>query len=64
MGWMGIWWILGAVLVAMLMSTMLRSGRGPMMGPRESPEDILKRRYAGGEIDRETFQKMLADLKG
>ena len=64
MGWMGIWWFLGAMLIAMLGSTLIRSGRGPMTAARESPEDILKRRYAAGEIDRETFQRMLTDLKG
>jgi len=31
--------------------------------PYESPEDILKRRYAGGEINREEYLKMLEDLR-
>lgn len=29
---------------------------------RETPEDILKRRYALGELDRETFERMKSDL--
>jgi putative membrane protein len=29
----------------------------------ESPEDILKARYARGEITREQYQQMLEDLK-
>lgn len=29
---------------------------------RESPQDILRRRYAAGEIDREEFQSCLRDL--
>ena len=40
------------------------STRGRMNGGRESAEEILRRRYAKGEIDRETYQRMLADLKG
>lgn len=28
-----------------------------------SPKDILKRRYAAGEIDREEFQQRLRDLE-
>ena len=29
---------------------------------KESPMELLKRRYAGGEIDRETFREMKKDL--
>jgi putative membrane protein len=64
MGWMGLWWILGAVLIAALVWALLKSTRGPMNGRSDSPEEILKRRYAKGEIDRETYQRMLTDLKG
>ena len=37
--------------------------RPPQAGPRESPQDILKRRYAAGEIDREEYEKALSDLR-
>lgn len=65
MGWaMFWWWGLGLVLFAVLLFVVLAATRGPTTVSRESPEDILKRRYASGEIDRETYQRMLADLRG
>ena len=64
MGWtMFWWWGLGLVLFAVLLWAVLMATRGPA-SPREGPEDILKRRYASGEIDRETYLRMLADLRG
>ena len=60
MGWMIIWWLLVPLLIALLVATVLRSARGP----NELPERVLKRRYASGEIDRETYLQMLSDLKG
>jgi putative membrane protein len=38
-------------------------GTQPKAGLRESPQDILKRRYAAGEIDREEYEKALSDLR-
>ena len=32
------------------------------MGATESPQDVLKRRYAAGEIDREEYEQKLRDL--
>jgi uncharacterized membrane protein len=34
----------------------------PPQTPAESPRDIVKRRYAAGEIDRDTYVRMLDDL--
>lgn len=64
MGWMMVWWWgLGLLLVALLVWFVVSASRGPPAG-RESPEEILKRRYAQGELDRDTYLRMLADLRG
>lgn len=63
MGWMGIWGFLGLAILVVLVWALLRASGG-LPAARESPEQILKRRYASGEIDRETYQRMFTDLKG
>jgi putative membrane protein len=66
MAWMGFGWVFGLLLVGALIWALVGSRGGPdtMVDRRDSPEEILKRRYVKGEIDRETYQKMLSDLKG
>ena len=34
----------------------------PQSSPRETPQDVLKRRYAAGEIDRAEYEQKLRDL--
>ena len=63
MGWMAIWWLLVPLLIAVLVWALLKGVRGPNE-MHESPERVLKQRYARGEIDRETYLRMLSDLKG
>ena len=61
MGGMWVWWLLliaGVALVSWLLFSMARKG-GSSGDP---PEAILKQRYAKGEIDRETYERMLDDL--
>lgn len=62
MGWMALWWVLGAVLIGAIVWMVLSPRRGAGAA-REGPDEMLRRRYAEGEIDRETYQRMLADLK-
>ena len=62
MGWMGFSWILVVLVIVVGAWYALSAMRqGGFKG--ESPEDILKRRYANGEIDGETYDKMLDDLR-
>ena len=59
-GWMMIFWFsfIAAGAVA------LRYGLGGLGGSGvDSPETILRRRYANGEIDREEFHTRLTDLR-
>jgi len=60
---MGNWWLLGVSLIAVLIWAVLKSTRGPDSNSSESPGELVKRRYARGEIDRETYERMLTDLK-
>ena len=60
--WMAISWIVGIGLFAMLIwfLAVAVSGRSPA---RSSPEEILRRRYAAGEINTEEYERHLAELR-
>lgn len=64
-GVMSIWWIVSvAALIALVWFIAAGRGRGSEPGPGSSDaEQQLKRRYAAGEIDRSTYQRMLEDLR-
>ena len=66
MGW---WMVFGSVWMvffwALIIWALVRLfGRGEPTdgGHRESPVDIVRRRYARGEINREEFERLLKDL--
>ncbi len=64
--WMWIMWIGGffvLVLVIYLLVYGLRSGSPPPGSTPETPLDILKKRYARGEITREEYEQMKRDLE-
>jgi putative membrane protein len=68
MGWYTWWpmWPFGMVVFAALLVVavwaLVRTVRAEASKPSESAEDIVKRRYARGEIDHDTFERMLGDL--
>jgi putative membrane protein len=64
MGWMGVWWFVGLAVLLLLVWVVARAAGPPGSGRTdESPETILKRRYARGDIDREEFDRRLTDLR-
>lgn len=62
MGGMWIWWILGIVIIAVLAWAVLGSP-ARKRGGDVSAEELLKRRYARGEINKEDYEKRLQDLR-
>ena len=62
-GWMWVGWIAAAAVIGALVWVAVRGARRDTPPPPESPEAILKRRYAAGEIDRDTYEQRLADIR-
>ena len=61
MAWMGVSWIFGLALLVWLVWAITRTSGSPHRD--ESPETILKSRYARGDIEREEYERRLADLR-
>lgn len=69
-GWgMGFWWIGGLIMMGLfiwLIFNVLDRNRNnhipPTFRTSERPLDILKKRYAGGEISKEEFDKISNEL--
>jgi putative membrane protein len=59
------WIILIAIAVVVIYFVFKQSKQSPnWMGPaKESPMDILKRRYAAGEISKEEFERLKKDIE-
>lgn len=54
------WWFLLIVLVIVLARPLFKTNK--QESDNETPLEILKRRYADGEIDQEEFEKRKKDL--
>lgn len=60
--WMTISWLIGIGLFSMLVWLLVSAvNRGPES--TGSPEDILRRRFASGEIDTEEYGRRLEELR-
>lgn len=61
-GWMMIfWWILIIAVVVVVIRALMKTKNQQDIS--ETPMDILKRRYARGEIDKEEFEERKKELK-
>jgi putative membrane protein len=60
---MVLWWLVAIVVLVLVVRLVAGSLGGPSSRADESPEQILKRRYAKGEIEREEYQRRLEDLR-
>lgn len=66
MGMMVLWVLVGLAVLALIVAGVVwLAGRSAPEAshPPESAEEILKRRYAAGEIDDEEFQRRRAGLQ-
>lgn len=61
--WMLLWWIAGIVFLLTVVWLLADAARKSPVGPPDSAEDILKRRYARGEIDHDEYERRLTDLR-
>ena len=57
-----LFWVLVIVLIVVLIRSLISGSNGNFQKD-ESPLEILKRRYASGEIDKTQFEEMKQHLK-
>ena len=59
-------WIILLIIVGVLIYFIVQAQktRGQTSTPKESPLDLLKKRYAKGEIAKEEYERMKKDLEG
>jgi len=64
-GWifMTLWWVLIIVGIVALVKWLMSSGAGGRDGGDGRALDILRERYARGEIDQEEYEKRRRDLE-
>jgi len=60
---MGFWWVIGIVVLIAFIWLLVRAASGSSAAGRDPAERILRERYARGEIDKDEFDRRLADLR-
>jgi len=64
MGWMWLSWLVGlGVLLLFVWAVARAAGSTGSRRPEESPEAVLKRRYARGEMDDQEYERRLGNLR-
>ncbi|MEQ1760083.1 MAG: SHOCT domain-containing protein [Vicinamibacterales bacterium] len=61
-GWMVLWWAVGLVVLVLVVRMATGTTGGFSTRGDDTPEQILKRRYAKGELDRDEYLRRLDDL--
>lgn len=62
-GFMWIFWILLIAGVFFLIQSMTKGNSDNSLSDKESPLEILKKRYARGEIDEEEYERRRKELE-
>ena len=63
-GWMMVfWWILLIAVILIVIRVIMKSNKKQPNSRDTSPQEILKRRYAKGEITKEEYEERKNDLK-
>ena len=60
---MGMMWFWLLPVIAIAVAAVWLIVRSASRAPSSTPEQILKRRYASGDIDREEYERRLAELR-
>jgi putative membrane protein len=64
MGWMMVWsWLLSILIIGAVVWVLVKSVGGRSGARDESPEAMLRRRYARGELNRDEYLRCLNDLR-
>lgn len=66
-GWMGFGWIFWLIIIGIVVYLVIKISNQKQSGSNdtiinETPLDILKKRYAHGEISKEEFDRIKKDL--